>query len=101
MIAKYSANGQPYDSPMAAAVRAVALRHEPVEHSSFYIHPASVKRIRKLLFRLLDGPAQEAALARRCLIAIDILRDEHGIAADDTRHPNVLSDAPWPPETIS
>ena len=48
MIAKYSANGQPYDSPMAAVVRAVVLGREPVEagSSSFYIHPASVKRMR-------------------------------------------------------
>ena len=33
------------------------------------------------------------------LIAIDRLRDEHGIAANDTRHPDVMSERPWPPET--
>jgi hypothetical protein len=40
----------------------------------------------------------EAALAKRCLIAIDQLRDEHGIAEDDTRHPDVMSGRPWPLE---
>ena len=32
------------------------------------------------------------------LWARSILRDEYGIAANDTRHPNVLSEIPWPPE---
>jgi NACHT C-terminal Alpha/Beta 2 len=101
MIAKYVANGQTYDDRMAGAVRAVALRHEPVEDGSaaYYVHPASVAHIRKMLFRLLDGPSPEAALAGSCLAAIDSLRDEYGIAANDTRHPDVMSEVPWPPES--
>ena len=73
---------------------------EPVQagSNSFYIHPASVAHIRKFLFGLLGGTPQEAALAKSCLIAIDVLRDEHDIAANDTRHPDVLSEIPWPPE---
>jgi hypothetical protein len=31
-------------------------------------------------------------------VAIDKLRDEYGIAANDARHPDVLSEKPWPPE---
>ena len=54
--------------------------------------------LRKFLFGLLGSSPQEAALARSCLIAIDFLRDEHGIAANDTRHPDVMSEIPWPPE---
>jgi hypothetical protein len=50
------------------------------------------------LFGLLGGTSQEAALAKSCLIAIDVLRDEFGIAANDTRHPDVLSEIPWPAE---
>jgi hypothetical protein len=100
MIKRYAAAGQTYDGRMADAVRAVALRHEPVQDgsSSFYIYPASVAHVRKLLFDLLGGSLLEAALAKSCLIAIDVLRDEHGIAANDTRHPEVLSEIPWPPE---
>jgi len=100
MVKKYAATGQIYDSRMADAVRAVALRHEPVQDgsNSFYIHPASVAHIRKFLFGLLGGAPQEASLAKSCLIAIDVLRDEHGIAANVTRHPDVLSEIPWPPE---
>jgi hypothetical protein len=100
MIKKYAVTGQAYDGRMDGAVRAVALRHEPVQDgsNSFYIHPASVAHIRKFLFGLLGGAPQEAALAKSCLISIDVLRDENGIAANDTRHPDVLSEIPWPPE---
>ena len=42
---------------------------------------------------LAGGSARE-----NCLIAIDILRDEYGVAANDTRHPDVLSERPWPIE---
>jgi hypothetical protein len=66
--------------------------------NAFYIHPASAGPIRKLLFNMRSGTAQEAALAARCLVAIDELRDEYGIAANDTRHPDVMSEVPWPTE---
>jgi hypothetical protein len=100
MVKKYAASCQPYDGRMAGAVRAVALREVPAfdGSNSFYIQPASVAQVRKSLFALLGGSPQEAALARSCLTAIDILRDEHGIAANDTRHPDVMSEIPWPPE---
>lgn len=100
MFEKYAASGRPYDGHMAEAVRAVALRHEPTQEgsSSFYVYPASVGDIRKFLFNMHAGSAQEAALAKNCLTEIDILRDEYGIAANDVRHPDVMSEAPWPPE---
>ena len=85
---------------MASVVRAIALREVPVSEgsTSYYIHPASVAHIRKFLFSLLGGTSQEVALAKNCLIAIDTLRDEYGIAASDPRHPDVMSEVPWPPE---
>jgi NACHT C-terminal Alpha/Beta 2 len=100
MVERYAARRRAYDGHMAEAVRAVALRHEPVQDSynSFYIHPASVSQVRKFLFSLLRGTKQEAALAKSCLTAIDVLRDQHGIAANDTRHPDVMSEIPWPSE---
>ena len=32
------------------------------------------------------------------LTALDVLRDEHGFAASNTRHPEVLFHLPWPVE---
>jgi len=100
MIKKYAANGQGYDGRMDSAVRAVALLEIPVAEGSnaYNIYPAPVSSLRKVLFELLSGSAQEAALAKACLVAIDGLRDEYGIAATDPRHPDIMSKRPWPPE---
>jgi hypothetical protein len=100
MVKKYATGGQTYDARMASAVRAISLREVPVSDgsNSYYIHPASVAQVRKRLFGLLRDSKKEAELARKCLIAIDALRDEHGIAANDTRHPDVMSEVQWPPE---
>jgi hypothetical protein len=100
MIQKYAATRQPYDGRMDAAIRATALRNEPVEDgsNSLYIYPASIARIRKHLFGLLRGAPHEAALAKNCLIATDVLRDDYGIAPDDPRHPDLSSERPWPSE---
>jgi hypothetical protein len=88
MVKKYAAAGQNYDGRMDGVVRAVTLWRVPVQDGSnaFYIHPEPTTRIRKTLFGLLDGtrPHQEATLATCCLMAIDILRDEHGIAESET-----------------
>jgi hypothetical protein len=101
MIGKYAAEGKPYDQRMDRAVYAVAIQEIPVSEgsNSYNIHPASVGAVRKKLFGMLDAENNMAALARRCLSAIDDLRDEHGIAANDPRHPDVMSGKPWPEES--
>jgi hypothetical protein len=100
MIKKYAAGGQAYDGRMNEAVRGVALRHEPIpgRANTFNIYPASVAHVRRFLFSLLRGTLQEAELAKHCLTAIDVLRDEYGIAENDPRHPDVQSGNPWPTE---
>jgi hypothetical protein len=100
MVKKYVASGQTYDGAMARAVRAVALRQVPVSEGSntFYIHPASVAQLRRFLFGMRSATPQQAELAKGCLTHIDVLRDEHGIAENDARHPDVLSEVPWPLE---
>jgi len=100
MVKKYAANNQPYNGEMARAVEAVAVDKVPVAEGSnaYNIYPAPVGKLRKALFDLLNGSSMEAAIAKKCLDAIDELRDEHGIAADDARHPDVMSERPSPPE---
>jgi hypothetical protein len=103
MIAKYAAEEQPYDQRMDRAVYSVAVQENPVSEgsSSYNIHPASVGAVRKKLFGMLNANAGEAALVKQCLLTIDHLRDEHGIAANDPRHPDVMSSKPWPEEARS
>jgi hypothetical protein len=46
-------------------------------------------------FCLITARAPEAELARACLNAIDKLRDEHGPAEAEPRHPDIESGLPW------
>jgi hypothetical protein len=100
MVEKYTTSDRKYDGRMAGVVRSITQRRQQVEDSpnAFYIHLNSVARVRKFLFGLLFGNPREGAMAKSCLIVIDQLRDEYGIAANDTRHPDVLSEIPWPAE---
>ncbi len=103
MVQKYAVDRQRYDQRMDRAVYAVAVQEIPVSEgsNSYNIHPASVGPVRKMLFDMLSATNGEAALAKQCLSAIDHLRDEHGIAANDPRHPDVMSGKPWPEEAAS
>lgn len=100
MVKKYAANKQPHDGQMVRAVEAVAVDKVPVAEGSnaYSNYPAPVGSLRKALFELLNGSAAESTIAKKCLEAIDELRDEYGIAANDPRHPDVMSEHPWPPE---
>jgi hypothetical protein len=103
MVEKYAVTNQPYDGRMEAACHAIALRREPTKDgsSSFNIYPAPIARVRKYLFEVLGSTLPQAQLAKKCLMATDVLRDEYGIAPEDSRHPNVLSERPWPLEAGS
>jgi hypothetical protein len=87
---------------MGAAVYAVTIDQVPIAEGSYTynLHPKSVKDVRHALFGKLADELPKAALAKRCLKAIDKLRDEHGIAANDPRHPDVSSGKPWPEEAL-
>jgi hypothetical protein len=102
MIDRYAAEGRPYDQQIAGAVYAVTIDQVPIAEGSntFNLHPRSVKGIRRALFAKLTAELPQAALAKRCLRSIDKLRDEYGIAANDPRHPDVLSGKPWPEEAL-
>ena len=100
IIDRYAAEDQRYDSRIYQAVYSASFQEIPESEgsNSYTIHPASVGALRKRLFGMLSGNNAEAALARHCLLAIDNLRDEYGVAANDPRHPDVMSGKPWPEE---
>lgn len=53
--------------------------------------------LRKGLFKLFtQGSAEESALAAKCLVAIDEIRDDYGYTDSDRRHPDIESGIPWP-----
>ena len=77
MIDRYAAQSRPYDQQMRAAVYAVTIDEVDIRHALF------------------GKLADELPLR-----AIDTLRGEHGIAANDPRHPDVQSGKPWPEEAL-
>jgi hypothetical protein len=42
------------------------------------------------------GEGAVAALARRALIEIDVMRDDYGWVGGDRRHPDIAAGVPWP-----
>ena len=100
MVNKYATNNQSYDGAMARAVESITVDEVPVSEGSnvYNTHPAPVGGTRMALFELLSASLKEAALAHNCLIAIDELRDEHGIAAGDTGIPTLCRGGPGRPK---
>ena len=62
----------------------------------------AVPKLRKDLFAMTAGHSAEKQLAAPCLNAIDLIRDDHGPAESERRHPDIDSGRPWPvPERLA
>jgi len=98
LVQGYAWQNKRFDGLLDMAVQDIALRKEPVEgwSGAFEYQPVAIAKLRKDLFAMLNGTPHEAALAEACLSAIDRLRDEHGSAASEPRHPDIESGRPWP-----
>jgi hypothetical protein len=58
--------------------------------------PSPLTALRQQLFGIAAANEPRSALAERCLIAIEKLRDEHGRIDDEPRHPDIDSGQAWP-----
>ena len=99
LVRSYAARGQAFDGLLANAIREAALGKEPAAgwSGAYELHPVPLPELRRELFAMLQSAtANTAALAERCLTAIDELRDEYGSSEFEPRHPDVVSDQPWP-----
>jgi hypothetical protein len=99
LVRSYAARGQAFDGLLGNAIREAALSKEPAAGwaDAYELHPVPLPELRKELFAMLQSTtANTAALAERCLSAIDELRDEYGSSEFEPRHPDVESDQPWP-----
>jgi hypothetical protein len=65
-------------------------------HGAHELHPVPVSGLRKALFEMTMAGGAVAALARRTLIEIDVMRDDYGWESSDRRHPDIASGMPWP-----
>ena len=78
-------------------IEAVVTEHVPVENwnNAYNVVSVPAAELRQaLLARTADGGPADAAA--RCLTAIDLVRDDHGVPMSEPRHPDLASGKPWP-----
>jgi NACHT conflict system protein len=100
IVRAHAASARAFNGFLEHAIREAGLTKQPAVGwvGAYEEHPAALTQLRKELFGMLSGPPRAAALAERCLTAIDVLRDEYGPAEFEPRHPDVESGQPWPLE---
>ena len=90
--------GRSLSGTLNSAIRHAAVGERPSEDwaGATVSFSVEVSDLRKELFRMINGETAEGKLAVECLTAIDELRDEHGPAESEPRHPDIESGRAWP-----
>jgi hypothetical protein len=99
LIRGYAVDWRPYDGGLSQALRRTALGQRPVEGwiaGAYEEFSVSLAELRRELFAIALANNAQSALAERCLVAIDKLRDAYGRIDDEPRHPDIASGQPWP-----
>jgi hypothetical protein len=98
LIQGYAADGRPFDGGLRRAIENIVTGHEPsVEWVGAHeIVSVPVPELRKRLFEMNTDQDATGLLATACLTALDEIRDKHGPAEDELRHPDISTGRPWP-----
>jgi hypothetical protein len=99
LIGGYAADQRGYDGLLSNAIRKLALGQRPAEGWSAGAYEefgVSLMAFRQELFGIVIAHEARSALAERCLLAIEKIRDSHGRINDEPRHPDIASERPWP-----
>lgn len=99
LVRAYAQTDKPFDGLLALAIREAATTRQPSStwSGAFELSPQPLADLRKELYSLLGGPAEE--LGRKGLDAIDRLRDEYGVPDNEPRHPDINAGGDWPAPT--
>ena len=99
LVRSYGRDGRSFGGSLPQTLYHTALDHVPLGEGSnaFNLVPVSLASLRKELFGMISNGGPLAAVASETLEHIDRLRDEHGAADGEPRHPDVGSGQPWPP----
>jgi hypothetical protein len=98
LIRAYAGQGRRELNALEPAIRHLAVGQRPSETFRGAVEEFSIDMaaLRRRLFALFLRGDAEAQLAGNCLTLIDDLRDEHGSAESEPRHPDITVDRPWP-----
>lgn len=99
LVGSHSANGRSFSGTLDSAIENLAVERRPLSDwaGAYEQISAPVPSLRRRLFELSrTATCDEASLALACLVHIDELRDMHGVASGEPRHPDIATGAPWP-----
>jgi len=99
LVGSHSATGRAFSGTLDSAIENLAVERRPLSDwaGAYEQISAPVPSLRRRLFELSrTATGGEASLALACLVHIDELRDRHGVASGEPRHPDIATGAPWP-----
>ena len=99
LVRGHASEGRAFDHLLGSAIEHVVVEQRPSSDwvGAFEQISRPATSLRKRLFEMARTPASnETRLASACLVHIDELRDRHGVASGELRHPDIDSGAPWP-----
>ena len=99
LVGSHSATGRAFSGTLESAIENLVVEQLPLSDWAGAYEQIStpVPSLRKSLFEIsLTATGNESGLALACLVHIDELRDMHGVASGEPRHPDIASGAPWP-----
>ncbi|UXH78871.1 NACHT domain-containing protein [Roseateles amylovorans] len=99
LVGSHSATGRAFSGTLDSAIENLAVERRPLSDwaGAYEQISAPVPSLRRRLFELSrTATSEEASLALACLVHIDELRDMHGVASGEPRHPDIATGAPWP-----
>ncbi len=99
LVSCHAATGRAFSGTLASAIENLIVERRPLSDwdGAYKQISTPAPLLRKRLFELSrTATATDSSLALACLVHIDELRDTHGVASGEPRHPDIASGAPWP-----
>lgn len=99
LVSSHAATGREFSGTLGLAIENLVIERRPLSdwagaYEQISVPAASLRRRLFELSRTETGNQSNLALAS--LVHIDELRDMHGLASGEPRHPNIESGTPWP-----
>ena len=99
LVGSHASDGRAFDGVLRSAIEHLVVEQRPSSDwvGAYEQISTPAPSLRRRLFAIAGAFASnEARLASACLVHIDELRDRHGVASGEPRHPDIDSGAPWP-----
>lgn len=99
LVGSHAATGRAFSRTLDSAIENLVVERRPLSDWAGAYEQISTPApsLRKRLFELSrTATGTKSSLALACLVHIDELRDMHGKASGEPRHPDIATGAPWP-----